>query len=684
MASNYSTSSISRISSSAIRESTKELSRQSIRFSKFSKTTKVSEDIMATIEANNLKTGISKSDSISSRSKKLESIYSSHKSKLELMKQSIDSLVNIASQSSASISANERASNNSIFAQVQERVKDISTRLVNENTDLFELSKILRTDKGKIEYDGEVRAPFAVMDGSEVATPLRFKNVPEQGKTGSIECTGVLEGDTITVNTKVFTFKSEATTETDIKIGSSNSETAFNAIIALNKYSGEETKSFIITRDSNNPSRINFEYMDRLILPLTVSSSNSVRLFFQEHPWNFEKFLYTNIMDQDEKKYYAGQIGNITNVEKKLGSTPSEGTNAERLHVDQMSATLYGEPIFPDWIDKGYWKVEFKIGDTDFNGYIYQWWTGTPWVRSIYVIRKDVDIVGTDLTGKVARMFFLEEAPSASSFLTPGGNADLNFVSSFNLDASRTVIKQSRYLKTNLGENIFFKQNKIGSTEGMSAFYTSTDRHQLAKSFDIEDISIDESYKMTIKTKDSSGEENEFSAVLSSLVTKGSRINFTSDNGDEISILVGKDDINLSKKSYREQATRSMQKLFGMQDFDPIANFEFSKLTGFEELDISSETNASTALNSLKTASKKLTVEIAKLNGEIENLAASVEKASAEKSNLEPTITELTSLNVSDAIKDVDSNMQRYNAAVSMVSTDVKLKQLNSGLLRDI
>ena len=44
MANNYSTSSISRISSSAIRDSSRELKRQSIRFSKFSKTTKVSEE----------------------------------------------------------------------------------------------------------------------------------------------------------------------------------------------------------------------------------------------------------------------------------------------------------------------------------------------------------------------------------------------------------------------------------------------------------------------------------------------------------------------------------------------------------------------------------------------------------------------------------------------------------------
>jgi len=124
------------------------------RFSSFSKTSKPSQDIISTIEASSLTSKIKTGLLVSKRLTTAKTTFDSYRKRLVSMKEGIDSMYSIATQSSGNLPRSERVANESIFLEVQNRVKDISTRLVNDNIDLYQATRITRTKKGQLAYAG--------------------------------------------------------------------------------------------------------------------------------------------------------------------------------------------------------------------------------------------------------------------------------------------------------------------------------------------------------------------------------------------------------------------------------------------------------------------------------------------------------------------------------------------------
>jgi flagellin len=365
----------------------------------------------------------------------------------------------------------------------------------------------------------------------------------------------------------------------------------------------------------------------------------------------------------------------------------TEVTNAIRDNVARY-VTAFGDaaPAVAAGESSAVIDGTITIGEQEYNTYMIKESAGA--ATEMYCIRKDLDIAGADLRGKVFKINFTD----AGAIYTP--DVLDTFRTNFNIDTVATSFKQTRYMNLDRSEGDIIAGNvSIGTLQGMSAVLKSAEFDGIR----VSNVTLSSSRILEVKTIDADGNEKTFtSAALATIVTKGTTINLTDAvSGDVLTLVMGKKDLDITTELNQESAAASLKRALGSAanstfivgtDVEQtltlkLGDMSWHTLVGSTALKVDTQENAKQATVKLDLAVDSLNNEIA-LNASYDKAVDSLlEQMQVSSQNLSASVEELSTIDIAETRQELDQALRIYNSCIAAIFADQKANRVLEGLL---
>lgn len=674
------------IARQGIKEASGSLRDASKKFATGQKYSKESKNLFASVESSAGKAQTIYLESALSNLKRLSAIVATRLDSLKIMRSSMQGLADIALQAAGALPQEVRTASVALFAQGRDRVADIA-----KTSEYGGIKLLDGTFGASQDFAGKNKVYNTTVTHTSAAAAGRFTGVMTDDHAGkAITVNAMNNGDTITINGTVFTLKTAAnkSIETEIQIGADVATTAQNIAAALNNSTADAVKQFRFTASGNAVTATRLATSNIAAAGIGVNANGGLALADAGIIAGASSGIDTTSLTKDDKligkmsaialrNVYQGNAGNsavtnnIRNNISRYGQAIGDAALADA--PDANSAALY---------------TSFTIGDTAYNGYIYQTNGGN--ASTMYCIRADLDVAGAtvpNLQGKVFRISF-----GGIAVNTAEGVA--NFTTAFNTDAVTASFKQSRYMNISKDvSEILSGSLSVGSFEGMSIIMNSA-------AFDgvkVTDVKLVDQI-LEIDTIDDDGNKKIFKSnlPLGQLAAKGSAIVLTdAESGDTLTLVNGKKDLDLSTDEYQAAIASAMKKALGSSmdstfvvgtDVSQtltltLGDMTWSTLVGNKVLQVSTQEAAQLATSIINNAIDIINAEIAMTASYDKTVDSLIEQDVVSSENLAAAIYDMDAVDLPDTKQEQDTALAKADGAIASIVADQKLQATLEKLL---